>query len=903
MNFLIDIARNGLGTFFAHSALFNTHIYGKDAMDMSSTNSALMQESMITKMGNLKRHREPLHQLQSVWDNLTLLGQLSGTGTDMNETRQAFSHVTSDVMDSLAEETLKRTITAISAKAQVTVDIVIRNLFERTADIGFLATDDDIRAFLFKHADGLAGDADAKALRMRFEEYVKKYSVYSNIILLDPQGNVLLQLDQGNPVTASQDPLIQESLFTNDAYVEVFRQTDLLPGQDVGLIYAYRITSGQDSTPLGVLCLCFRFENEMEGVFSDLITPQEWAVGLLLGADGRVIASSDHYQIPIGVELETTENEDWLLTRFAGREYLAVTKKTKGYQGYMGPGWMGHAMIPLDYAFDDDISAIVNRIDPKLLHKVMHSPLLFSQTLLGIPKQAAQIQSKLNQSVWNGNIRQKQEAGQPSQQTSFSKMLLWEVSNNGFKTQRVIEETVSNLYQTVVSVMLENSRFYASLAVDIMDRNLYERANDCRWWALTSSFKSILSKPQITAEGRASIAQVLGYINSLYTVYDNLLVFDGQGQIVAVSNPEYQHCVGTTLDAEWAIRTRTLHSSQQYVVSRFEPSPLYKNQPTYIYAAAIRSKDNGQTAGGIGIVFDSTPQFSAMLADSLPKDAHGEPLAGSFTLYVDAELQVISSTSAAFPVGSQFDVKPSLCRLAAGDAAFDIAIYEGRYYAVGARASSGYREYKGPIDAYQNHITALIFIPLGNASDIDAILDMENTMQHNQLKTVSTTVPAEGAEEYATFYVDNQWFGLPASEVLEAVQATSIKPLPDSSPAFEGLMQYKGGIIPIVNMAKLLGVKYEIPAGSRQVVVIQPSEKANRMGLLVSALGEIPAIVPDQIEPIASIFPGSNIPVEGVIKVDTQNVAQNMLIILSADHVWSRIKSSACLQAQVAKAA
>jgi len=36
----------------------------------------------------------------------------------------------------------------MEAKAQVAVDIVIRNLFERTADIGFLATDDDIREFI-----------------------------------------------------------------------------------------------------------------------------------------------------------------------------------------------------------------------------------------------------------------------------------------------------------------------------------------------------------------------------------------------------------------------------------------------------------------------------------------------------------------------------------------------------------------------------------------------------------------------------------------------------------------------------------------------------------------------------------------------------------------------------------
>ena len=33
------------------------------------------------------------------------------------------------------------------------------------------------------------------ALRSRFGEYVRKYSVYSDIILLDPKGNVLARLD------------------------------------------------------------------------------------------------------------------------------------------------------------------------------------------------------------------------------------------------------------------------------------------------------------------------------------------------------------------------------------------------------------------------------------------------------------------------------------------------------------------------------------------------------------------------------------------------------------------------------------------------------------------------------------------------------------------------------------
>jgi chemotaxis signal transduction protein len=859
-------------------------------MNSPATNSP-KHNDMVGKMPTLKQYRDSLQQLQSVWDNLSLLGQLSGTGTDMNETRQDFSQVTNNVLDSLAEETLNKTVTAITVKAQVAVDIVIRNLFERTADIGFLSTDDNVSGFLIKYAENTLEDNDYLALKLRFEEYVKKYSVYFNIVLLDLNGNVLVQLDDENPISVIHDPLVNQAIDTDDAYVEVFRKTDLLPNQDVGLVYAYRVSTDNSKKALGVLCLCFRFKNEMEGVFSNLITRDEWALGFLLDEKGIVISSSDHYQIPLGAKLETAVDKDWILTRFAGREYIAVTRETKGYQGYMGPGWMGHAMIPLDHAFDHDVSGNVDNIDKDLLTKVMRSPLLFSQTLLEIPKQASMIQSKLNQSVWNGNIWQKRISSGLTHQANFSKMLLWEISNTGFKTQNVIENTVSDLYQTVVSVMLDSSSFFASLAVDIMDRNLYERANDCRWWTLTATFQKLLSKTNLTPQDLERITGVLRYINDLYTVYANLVVFDRYGKILAVSNPDYKDCVGTVIDAEWVARTRSLKTSQDYVVSKFEPTPLYKDDPTYIYGAAIRSEDGQFIVGGIGIVFDSTPQFAAMLEDSLPRDANGDPIDGSFTLYVDGELKVISSTLPKFKVGSQFNLQPHLCKLETNQAAFDIAIYEGKYYAIGARASSGYREFKGPDDAYQNPVTALIFIPLGNAAEIDAIIEAEYSFQHNQFKPTTTNNSSDTAEEYATFYVGSQWLGIPATQVVEAIQATKIKQLPDTSSILAGVIQHQGAVIPIINLALTLGDTSSDALEGQLIVVIQRTEDSSRFGILVNALGEIPAIEPEKIESIATIFSSANTTAEGITKVDLENGKHNLLIILSAESMWTKINA------------
>lgn len=846
-------------------------------------------------MSGLNQHRSSVFQLQSVWDNLSLLAQLSGTGTDMTQTRGAFGAVTNDVIEDLSQEMLKKAINRLASKAYVTINIVIRNLFERTADIGFLATDDDIRGYLIKYLDGTTTNSELTALVRRFDEYVKKYSVYSNIILLDPKGNVVAQLDKNSAVVKSEDSLVAESISTEQPYVETYRYSDLLPNQDKSLIYSYRVNSAENGQVLGVLCLCFRFEDEMEGVFQDLIAKDDWAVGVMLDKERRVIASSDKYQIPLGAQLEITqEKQDWILTRFAGREYISVTRKTSGYQGYKGPGWLGHAMIPLEQAFEDDLVNTISRIDRQLLAKVMRSPSLFSQRLLGIPKQAATIQSKLNQSVWNGNIWQTKQSD--VRQNSFSKALLWEISNTGFKTQNVIETTVTELYQTVVSVMLENSSFFAFLAVDIMDRNLYERANDCRWWALTTSFREILSKTARASERLgysqsdiSSLEKTIKYINQLYTVYENLVIFDRNGKVLACSNSNYGECVGTVIESEWVGRLRSLRSSQEYVVSKFEPSPLCKGKHTYIYAAPIRSIDNTSIVGGIGIVFDSEPQFKAILNDIVPRDENGKVLSGCFTLFVDGNLKIISSSTKQFEVGSEFEIHPILCKMNPGDSAFDIAVYQGDYYAIGARASSGYREYKGIGDDYKNQMTAMIFIPLGNAETIDALIQADLAIQHNEFKPNSTSVVGSNTKEYATFYVGSQWLGLPTNNVVEAIQDVNVRSIPDTITNIEGVFQYQGKVIPVLNLGKMMGIKNIQASEYMQMIVIQANENASKLAILVNALGEIPPIDQNKIEPITNIFNNSkNNIVVGVTPVATNDGESKMLTVLSAENLLVR---------------
>ncbi len=267
----------------------------------------------------------------------------------------------------------------------------------------------------------------------------------------------------------STDPLLHDALSSEGAYVKYFGPTDLRPGGPA-LIYAWRVCPADRSEAVGVLCLVFRFQNECERIFRNLRSEDDWAVITLLDAEGVVMASSDPWQVPVGAPLDADAAAPSRLLRFAGREYLAATRVTRGYQGYFGPGWKGHVMIPIEYAFETPTARALENVPPTLLGRVMDSPALFSEALQLIPRQAEAIQRELNRAVWNGNVRQScgQRRAAQGVNAAFSKTLLWEISNTGARTKDIFERSIANLHETVVSTILRDCAARAGLAIDIM---------------------------------------------------------------------------------------------------------------------------------------------------------------------------------------------------------------------------------------------------------------------------------------------------------------------------------------------------------------------------------------------------------------------------------------------------
>ncbi|MFW3412602.1 chemotaxis protein CheW [Aliarcobacter butzleri] len=829
---------------------------------------------IIKYIEDVDKYKDELGTLSSSWDMLALLGQLGDINIDIGKTKENFLNLTSTLLNHLSFQQIKKVTQEMRFKSQVTIDVLIRNLFERTADIGFLATDDDIRLFL----ENFVSKYDENSLvikqeiQKKFKEYVSKYSVYFDIVLFDVHGKIVVRLNEDINLEKVDTSFIQKVLNTSDDYIESYKYHDFLPQYKKSLVYSYKVTKSNDSgsKDLGVLALCFRFTDEMNAIFANLVDAKNKECLTILDEDGYVIASSDKEHINLGVKLPIVLNENYKIVSYAGRDYIAKTCETNGYQGFYGLKWYGHIMIPLEYAFlSDELNSLV--VDENIINSMMENEQHFSKELKEVFYNSKTIQDNLIRVIWNGNIVQSKLN---STNREFSRALLNEIGITGNKAN----SSLDNLNQTIISSILKDCEFLSSLAIDIMDRNLYERANDCRWWALNSYFKEALDDYSTISEKKEELSSILKYINDLYTVYSNLIIFDKNGKIIAVSNEKEQYLIGKILTQDWIEKTLTLKDTSKYCVSKFEKTNLYENESTYIYCSAIRSfKDDNDVVGGIAIVFDSSAQFYTMLDEILPKDIYGNKQKGVYAFFTDKNKQIIATTSTNFEVNSYLDIDDSFFKLKNGQNLSRIIEFRGNYYAVGVKCSSGYREYKSAVDDYKNDVLSFVFILIGKANS-NVILS------HSKTKFLTSQKREFTGEtiELATFYLGKRLLAVNSKNVIESIGIEELQESieMDKKNHFKGMVLHKNKLISVLDIRDF--VNEEIENGTLKNIILVEYDKDNVehcVGLLVSSLETICTVEEKSIQHIQNHFLGSGTLIESLVDIkDSEDSKIAMLL-------------------------
>jgi chemotaxis signal transduction protein len=824
---------------------------------------------LVPHMDSVNNYREALLRLQDVWDQLTLLGQMSGIASDITATAVEFKSLTNTLLDSLARRLAEHTAHAMRAKAQVSIDILVRNLFERTADVGFLATDTEVCDYI-SALDTLDEDQRVRRraqLEQRFAAYVAKYSVYDDVVVLSTQGEVLARLDGKVRAARCADALVQRALQPQQSYVERYGELDVLDGRKA-LVYASAIRADARSAPLGVLLLCFRFDDEMRGIFSHLVGRGDRSVAALLDEAGGVLASSDAWQVPVGARLELEPGAGMQRVWFAGREYLATHTPATPYQGYAGPAWRGCTLVPLQHAFRESGTQESSPADA-LPANALNASSLFDEQLRRIPEQAQRIQRGLARSVWNGEVRGLRSQSQGAD-NRFAAALLGQVSATGERIRSVFEQAIGDLQRSAAISVLQEARSRASLAIDIMDRNLYERANDCRWWALDGSLRAALEQPGEAGARKASA--VLGHINGLYTVYSLLLLMDAQGRVVATSRSDAQDWIGRRLDADWVRPTLALPDHQAYARSAFQATPLYDGRHTYVYTAAVRGKGS-QVLGGTAIVFDGAPQFEAMLRDTLPQASVEGAALG---LFVTRSGEVVATTDARFPVGQRVPFADRLPQLARGESRDLLLELDGAVYAAGVSMSRGYREYDSSPAQHDADVSCVMLMRL---------YETAAAVQAPGSSGFRAGVDAQAAGErceIASFVSGGQWLGVRAGQVQAAIDAPRITAMPGGPAYAAGVLVHEKETMVVVDLQVLRGQSAAAPRSGP--LILCTSQAGMRLALWVEDLGSVFSVPAAALQGLPGYLAGIDPLAQAVFKAGEGNNGA-MLTVIDVDKV------------------
>ncbi len=223
-------------------------------------------------------------------------------------------------------------------------------------------------------------------------------------------------------------------------------------------------------------------------------------------------------------------------------------------------------------------------------------------------------------------------------------------------------------------------------AIEIIDRNLYERTCDVRWWATDAAVVEAASQPD--AANCAHAASRLGVILSAYTVYLDLWLCDREGRVIANGRPDrYPGVAGHSVAGEgWFRDALATSSGDDFAVADVMPCDPLGGVPVATYAAAIREggQARGRVIGVLGIHFDWAPQADAVLRGvRLTPSEQGRTRA----LLVDAAGRVLASSDGQGAL-------TEMVRLPAGRGGHGFAVEPGGRTTAFHR-TPGYETYRG----------------------------------------------------------------------------------------------------------------------------------------------------------------------------------------------------------------
>lgn len=227
--------------------------------------------------------------------------------------------------------------------------------------------------------------------------------------------------------------------------------------------------------------------------------------------------------------------------------------------------------------------------------------------------------------------------------------------------------------------------------IDLIDRNLYERSCDVRWWSTDSAIVAAADVTRGEEEIVFASARMEEILDS-YTVYFDLVLADSEGVVIANGRPDQYASVGLDVSKQtWFMSALHCNRVGEFGFQSVHSSELVCGERVLIYSCIVRKggRAGGKPLGVLGIVF----RWDALAQNVLRHTPlSSQEWACSRVCIVDDEGQVLADSCTEkqaqicdFPERKQLLKEPFAARLVAID---------GRMHCVAHAASPGYETYR-----------------------------------------------------------------------------------------------------------------------------------------------------------------------------------------------------------------
>ena len=429
--------------------------------------------------------------------------------------------------------------------ALINIRLVDRSLFERSADIRWWATDDVLVDYLIGQ-----NNVGFQQASNRLGVILKSYTVYYDLILCDLDGLCVASSEEKFHLTGknfSDKPWFKSAMNTKDGEEYGFDTVHHSPSinDDLTVIFSCKVheDGNTEKRVIGIIGAVFKWKEFVQRIVADtpLLSDELAKTRILIcDDDGNVIADTKDRILQQIIQFNGRKElfqkqKGFKIVEKNGVKKLVCHALSPGFEGYKSENW--HSLIIQDID-DDYLNCDLSDNNDESLDSVIGLISNLSDETTKAIKEIDKINDETHVLSLNAAI-ESARVGDAGRGFGVISKFMGDLSKTTSEITSIMDSNTPMKLRELHSFISSNSRKIkgdrlANLSftnIDLIDRALYERTADVRWWSAENSIVEALTRK--TNDHKNLLTSRIATILKYYTVYEDLIVCDTNGDVIA----------------------------------------------------------------------------------------------------------------------------------------------------------------------------------------------------------------------------------------------------------------------------------------------------------------------------------------------------------------------------------